>query len=292
MEYVEVSGTRVPSIGLGTGQLVGSECRRTVKTALELGYRRFDTSQMYSNEDVVGDAIQGFDVERDDVFIETKLNRSLFDSVGYAVSTGKPLRTGVRLGCLRADRVLESVEGSLDRLKTDYVDLLSIHAPSLLIPLRTTLQAMNTLYRENKVRYLGVSNFTAGGLRRATRLSDAPILSNQVKYNVYYSQDELPGVCEEMGVVLTAYSPLNHGKRLEHDVLVDVGEKHGKTPAQVALRWLVQQPNVTAIPRSSCSKHLKQNLDIFDFELTEQEMERLRGVRGGLVERLRNELRV
>lgn len=282
----------MPAVGLGTGQLVGDECRRAVGTALELGYRRFDTSQMYGNENVVGDALLKSDVDRDEVFIETKLSRSIFDSVGYAVSTGKPLHPGIKPGSLRRGRVMKSVDSSLSELGTDYVDLLSIHAPSFLIPLRTTLPEMNRLYDENKVRHLGVSNFTTERLKEAIALSDAPILSNQVKYNVYYDQDRLVDVSRELDVMITAYSPLNHGRRLEDDALVELSRRHGKSPAQVAIRYLVQQSGVTAIPRSSNGSHLKENLNIFDFSLSDPEMERLRGLRGGFLERLRNELRV
>ena len=270
----------------------GEECADAVETALELGYRRIDTAQMYGNEDAVGRGIERSEVPREDVFLTTKLNRSLIESMGYTLTTGKPLETGIRRGNLKKERVADSVERSLERLGTSYVDLLLIHAPGVLVPVRETIEAMNHLRDEGKVSNIGVSNFSRERLERAVEVSDSPILSNQVKYNVFYEQDEVLDHCVENDMMLTAYTPLNHGKRLEDEVLVEVGERHGKTPAQVALRWLVQQENVSAIPKASTRDHQEENIDIFDFELDDYEMERIDALDGGVVDTVKSKLRV
>jgi diketogulonate reductase-like aldo/keto reductase len=292
VEKVTIQGTEVPAIGLGTGRMAGEVCAEAVETALELGYRRIDTAQMYGNEDAVGRGIERSDVPRENVFVTTKLNRSIVESMGYTLMTGKPLETGVRRGNLNRDRVTESVEGSLKRLGTSYVDLLLIHAPGTRVPLRETLGAMNRLRKEGKVRNIGVSNFSPEQLERATEASAAPVLSNQVRHNVFYDQTETLEACVENDVMLTAYTPLNRGRGLDNDLLVEIGERHDKTPAQVVLRWLLQQENVSAIPKASTRDHQKENIDVFDFELDDDETERIGALNEGFVDRVKSALRV
>lgn len=292
MKYVTVQGVKIPAIGLGTGRTTGEECADAVENALGLGYRRVDTAQMYGNEGAVGEGIERSNVSRDEVFLATKLNRSLVDSMGYTLVTGRPLETGVRRGNLKQERVVNSVERSLERLGTSYVDLLLIHAPAVRVPVRETVEAMNRLQEEKKVRNIGVCNFTSERLERAVETSDSPIISNQVKYNVFYDQDDVLDYCVEKDVMLTAYTPLNHGKRLDNEVLVDIGERYGKTPVQVALRWLVQQENVSAIPKASTRGHQRENIDIFDFELDEDERRRIDVLEGGVVDTMKSKLRV
>jgi Aldo/keto reductases, related to diketogulonate reductase len=292
MEHITVQGVDIPAIGLGTGRISGEDCADAVESALELGYRRIDTAQMYGNEDAVGRGIERSDVPRDEVFLTTKLNRSIVESMGYTLVAGNPLETGVRRGNLKEARVVESVEGSLGRLGTPYVDLLLIHAPGFRVPVRETVGTMNRLREEGKVRNIGVSNFSAEQLERAVEASDSPVLSNQVRYNVFYEQDRLHECCTENDVMLTAYTPLNHGNRLDDDVLVETAKGYHKAPAQVALRWLLQQKNVSAIPKSSTRDHQKSNIDVFDFELDDDEMARIDELDGGLVDRMRSALRV
>lgn len=292
MEHVTAQGVEVPAVGLGTGKIVGEECADAVDTALELGYRRVDTAQMYGNEDAVGEGIEQSNVPREDIFVTTKLNRSVVDSMGYTLVAGSPLETGIRRGNLKKERVVESVERSLERLGTSYIDLLLIHAPGVRVPVRETIEAMNSLRDEGIVRNIGVSNFSRERLERAVEASDSPILSNQVKYNVFYEQDEVHEYCVENDVMMTAYTPLNHGKRLDTGVLVEIGEGYDKTPAQVALRWLVQQENISAIPKASKREHQKQNIEIFDFELDDDEMERIDTLDGGVVDTVKSKLRV
>jgi diketogulonate reductase-like aldo/keto reductase len=250
MEYETVRGVSVPEVGLGTARMTGSTCESAVTTALELGYRHVDTAQMYDNEAAVGAAVAASSVDREDVFLTTKL-----------------LRTN-----LRREDVFSSVETSLEKLGTDYVDLLLIHAPSPTVPIEETVGAMNDLQAEGHVRHVGVSNFNVYGMESAQEASETAILTNQVEYNPFTDQADTLEWCRENDALLTAYSPLNVGRGLDDETLRAVADRHGKSPAQVVLRWLVQQEHVVTIPKSAHREHLAENLDVFDFELTDAEM--------------------
>jgi len=262
---VTVRGVDVPAVGLGTWRLRGDDCRRAVETALELGYRHVDTAQAYGNERQVGAAIRSSSVDRDDLFLTTKLD-------------GRSRRR---------EAVHRSVRGSLDRLDIDTLDCLLIHWPNdkppfapvrlpIGPPLAETLTAMNELVEEGLVRHIGVSNFDIRLLDEARRLSDAPIVANQVQFHPYWDQRRLHSYCQRNDVLLTAYSPLCHGGVLYDDVLREIGRTYGKTPAQVAIRWAIQHEGVCAIPKATSRAHLAANVDVFDFELTEAEMTRVR----------------
>jgi 2,5-diketo-D-gluconate reductase B len=262
---VTVQGVELPRLGLGTWRLTGDDCREAVGTALELGYRHIDTAQVYRNERRVGDALAASDVPRDDVFLTTKLG---------------PERS--------YDDVLRTTEESLARLGTDYLDLLLIHWPngrppgSPPTPFSSapshgeTLRAMNELVDRGTVRHVGVSNFDIDLLDEARELSDAPVLTDQVQYHPFWDQRELLAYCRVHDVLLTAYSPLGHGGVLDDAVLERIGRRYGKTSAQVALRWLVQQDGVATIPKATSREHLEANMAVFDFELTEAEMREIR----------------
>lgn len=259
MKHVEVQGEKVPKIGLGTWQLTGRKCRDAVKNALSIGYRHVDTAQAYGNERQVGQGIQASKVDRDDIWLTTKVWRDKF----------------------RSEDVLSSVEESLRKLETDYIDLLLIHWPSEKVPFEETLEAMNQLVEENKVKNIGVSNFEPSQLEEAMNASERKLLTNQVEYHPFLSQKELLEKCRENNMMLTAYSPLARGDALSNEVLTAVASKHGKTSAQVALRWLVQQENVAAIPKASTHTHQSDNLNIFDFKLNENEMQRISELASG-----------
>ncbi len=249
-----VRGVPVPAVGLGTWRLEGEQCRESVGTALELGYRHLDTAQEYGNERAVGEALRDADVDREEVFLTTKLangNRS-------------------------ASAVRRTTEESLARLGTDYVDLLLIHWPNLRTPLAETLAAMDRLVDRGSVRHVGVSNFDLERLDRARQLTDHGILVDQVLCNPYRPREELLDYCRIHDVLLVAYSPLCHGGVLEDPVLQAIGDRHGKSPAQVAIRWLLQQPNVATVPKATSREHLAANLDVFDFTLSTAEMQRIR----------------
>ncbi|WP_306058363.1 aldo/keto reductase [Natronococcus wangiae] len=248
---IDAGGAEIPVLGFGTARMTGDECRRAVETALEVGYRHVDTAQLYDNEDAVGDALAEGDVPREDVFVVTK------------VDTGN----------LAHGDVLESTRASLERLGLDAVDLLLIHAPRDHAPLEETLGAMNELQAEGAVDHVGVSNFSVDRLERARELSETPIVTNQVKYHPYHRQDDLLSYCVDEEIVLTAYSPLAEGAVVGDDRLEEIGDRYGKSAAQVALRWLLQQPSVAAIPKASSREHIGANADVFDFELSTDEME-------------------
>ncbi|WP_324663991.1 aldo/keto reductase [Haloarcula sediminis] len=252
MDAIEVQNASVPALGLGTWQLTGPACTETVETALELGYRHVDTAQAYGNERRVGRGIEAADVDREDVFLVTKLDGSNRD----------------------ARSVRRSVRKSLHDLGTDYLDCLLIHWPNTpwMAPLSETLDAMNDLVDDGLVEHIGVSNFSPARLDRARELSDAPILTDQVQYHPYWDQRQLLDYCRIHDVLLTAYSPLARGGVLDDPALVTIGNRYGKSPAQVALRWLVQQEGVAAIPKASSREHLEANMAIFDFELTDEEL--------------------
>ena len=249
MEYQKIKGETVPSLGLGTWRLSGRECVRAVESALALDYRHIDTAQMYANEGEVGRGIRNSGVSREEIFLVTKVSTSNFSH----------------------DDVIRSTSGSLKKLQTEYIDLLLMHWPNPSVPLGETLGAMTELQEEGSVKHVGVSNFPPSMVEDATE--HATVFCNQVEYHPYRAQDELLKQAREMDYLLTAYSPVAKGRVLSDATLKEIGDAHGKTPAQVALRWLIQQEKVAAIPKAARANHLSGNFDIFDFELGDEEME-------------------
>lgn len=250
-DAVEAGEARIPRLGLGTWQLQGADCVRAVEEALELGFRHVDTAQMYENEEAVGRGLQRSEVPREEVFVTTKVWRDDLD------------REGVR----------RTTEGSLKRLGLDCVDLLLVHWPNEAVPLEETLGAMRALREEGKVRHLGVSNFPVAWLEAA--LAHAPLVCDQVEYHPLLAQPALLRSTREQGLALVAYSPLAHGRVLREPAVADEAERLGATPAQVALRWLVEQENVAAIPKASSRAHLEQDLAALELRLDAQARERL-----------------
>ncbi len=248
MEYQTIKGERVPALGLGTWRLSGGACETAVETALSLGYRHLDTAQMYRNEAEVGEGLRKSGVDRAEVFVTTKVWSSDFTR----------------------DKLLPAARESLRKLGTDYVDLLLMHWPSRSVPLEETLGAMAELREEGSVRHIGVSNFLPPMVEEAAGITD--IFCNQVEYHPYKSQDELRDQAEKMDYLLTAYSPVAKGAVADDAMLEEIGASRGKSPAQVALRWLVQQEKVAAIPKATSEEHLRANLEVLDFELSEEEM--------------------
>jgi 2,5-diketo-D-gluconate reductase B len=251
LEYQTIKGEKIPSLGLGTWRLSGEGCVRTVERALALGYRHIDTAQMYANEGEVGHGIRNSGVDRGEVFVVTKVRTSSF-------SHGE---------------VIRSTRESLKKLGTGHVDLLLMHWPNPSVPLEETLGAMRELQAEGSIKHVGVSNFPPSMVEEATE--HAEIFCNQVEYHPYRAQDELLQQAREMDYLLTAYSPVARGGVSNDATLQEIGGAHGKTPAQVALRWLIQQEKVAAIPKAASEDHLRSNFDIFDFELSQEEMERV-----------------
>lgn len=255
----------MPALGFGTaGMDTDEERRQAISAALAAGYRHIDTAQMYDSEGAVGDVINDSDIDRGDLFVTTKLAR---DNRAH-------------------DAVIESTYESLDRLDFEYVDLLLIHSPEQEASHEETLNAMNELIEEDAVRHIGVSNFSVEQTQNAIDHSASPILTNQVKYNLQHHQDDLLSFCIDEGVMLTAYSPVKIGDALDDETLTEIADKHEKTPRQVAIRWLLQQPMVSTIPRSSNPNHVEQNFSVFDFELSNEEMYDLFTIKGGLSDSL------
>lgn len=250
MEHLEIHGERIPAIGFGTARLREEEGVESVRHALETGYRHIDTAQMYRNESEVGEGIRRSGVPREEIFLTTKI-------VGES---------------LAGDRVGPATDQSLKALGTDYIDLLLIHAPSEEVPLTETLDAMVAQKEAGKIRHIGVSNFRGPQLREA--MEHTEIFTDQVPYSPGRTQRTLCEIARTEDVLITAYSPLR-GPAVDDPALREIGRAHGKSPQQVALRWLLQQPNVSPIPRSASPQNRRSNLDVFDFELSSEEMERI-----------------
>jgi len=249
-EYRMKDGNRIPSVGLGTWSLKGAECRRVVKMALKLGYRHIDTAEMYGNEADIGAAMKDFD--RSKIFVTSK----------------------VRGENLRYDDVIEACNRSLDALGTGYLDLYLIHWPVEEVPLEETLKAFRKLLDEGKIKSAGVSNFDKNLLETALKMADFPITVNQVEFHPYKYRKNLLDFCKDSDVVVTAYSPLGVGKLLQDKVINEVAARYNMTAAQVCLRWSLQK-GVVVIPKASSEAHLKENLDIFSWSLSEQDMKKL-----------------
>lgn len=248
MIYRSIHETRLPALGFGTFQLSGDTCRRQVVLALETGYRLLDTARAYGNEEAVGAGMADSGIDRDEIFLTSKVWRDDLSPEG----------------------IHREAEKSLDELRTDYLDLLLIHWPNESYPLEKTLEALMRLRANGKIRHLGVSNFPPSLFRRACSL--APIFTNQIEFHPLLGQGPVLRVAREQGAAITAYSPLAQGAVFAQPILERIGQAHGKNPGQVALRWLLQQDGVIAIPRSSKPEHLRANFDVFDFELTAEEV--------------------
>lgn len=253
METLNLQGTRVPRIGLGTWDLRGDRGRRAVIEALAMGYRHIDTAEMYRNERQVGRGIAQSDVDRDDVFLVSKVWTSN----------------------LRYADTLRACNESLQRLNVETIDLYLIHWPSDRIPVEETLQAMMELQAKGKIKHAGVSNFSPAQMDEALRLYEGSLFCNQVLFHPYQSQTALLERCIKEEMLLTAYSPLAEGRAARDATLSEIGLKHSKTAAQVCLRWLLQHQNVAVIPKASQPAHLKENFNLFDFTLDEEEMQRI-----------------
>jgi diketogulonate reductase-like aldo/keto reductase len=250
MHLVEANGAQIPALGFGTWELRGRTAQRLVEAALAIGYRHIDTAQMYGNEGEVGAALRASGVPRNEIFLTTKIWPDRF----------------------RAGDLERSVEESLGRLGLPSIDLLLLHWPSRTVPLGETIEALNLVRSAGQATHIGISNFTAAMIDEAARLSAAPLATNQVEYHPLISQGRVMERCRAHGLSLTAYCPLARGRVFDQPLLARIGARYGKGAGQVALRWLVQQPGVAAIPRSSSEIHARSNFAVFDFELTAAEM--------------------
>ncbi len=258
MHHVDANGANIPAIGLGTWTLMGEAATRLVADAIRSGYRHVDTATMYDNEEAVGAGLRASGVSRDEIFLTTKVWPS-------DIGDGDLQR---------------SVEASLKRLQVDRVDLALIHWPSGTIPLASSIRALNEVRDRGLARHIGVSNFTVALIDEAVALSRHPLACNQIEYHPFLNQDRVLAACRGHGMAVVSYCPLARGAELFPEPAVTAAaERHGRTPAQIVLRWQVQQEGVVAIPRSSNAERIAQNLRVFDFALEAGEMAALNALR-------------
>lgn len=247
----------MPGIGFGVWQIKDrEECISSVRTALEAGYRHIDTAQIYGNEQHVGEAVKTSGIDRKEIFITTKI--SIYNFL----------------------RVQKSFATSLDKLGTDYVDLLLLHYPVSKVRGKAWAK-LEELNRAGKARSIGVSNYTIKHLTELLENCKIKPAVNQVELHVYLQQPELLAFCKEQGIVVEAYSPLAHGHGMDNPVLESIAKKYGKTPAQIMLRWCVEAGTVP-LPKSATPKRIKENIDIFDFALTPEDMKKIEELEEGL----------
>jgi len=252
MNTVSTAGVEIPVVGLGVWQIDKEVCAEVVARSLHAGYRHVDTAAVYRNETEVGEGIRHSGVPRHEIFVTTKI-----------------WKDDIADGRLQA-----AAEAGLERLGLDHIDLLLIHWPNPSIPLADSLRALAEVKRRGITRAIGVSNFTAALLDEAVARCSEPLAVNQVEYHPFLSQVRVMETCRRLGVALTAYSPLAQGKVLHDDTILDIADAQQVSPAQVAVRWLVQQ-GVIAIPKSTQVDRAAANLDVFGFQLTEGEMARI-----------------
>ena len=249
MQFKNIQGIDVPEIGLGTYKLIGKAGEQIIKMALSMGYRHLDTAQDYKNETEVGNAIKQSHVKRDELFVTTKVDRNN----------------------LEPEKLLKKSEQSLLDLDLEYVDLLLIHWPNDEVDIEQTMEAMLSFRDQGKALNIGVSNFPMKLLKEVNEEFAAPIFCNQVEYHPLLGQFDLLDYASENDLMVTAYSPLGQGSIVDNPLLMNLGEKYGKTSAQIALRWLVEQEQVVTIPKASSKEHLEQNIDIYDFSLDDED---------------------
>lgn len=254
MKQLETATTSIPALGFATRDLQGSSVEQMVETAIQLGYRYLDTAQMDGNEAEIGRAIAASGIPREQIFLATKVAH---DRVSR-------------------DQLLASVDASLEQLRTDYVDLLLLHWPNPSVPMEETILALAEAAQAGKARHIGVANYTPGHLDQALSIqSDLPLTAVQVEYHPFLDQSPLLTIVRQHELALLAHTPLALGTCLRNQFLAEIGENYGKSAAQVALRWLIQQPQVGALAPAADREHAEEYFDIFDFELTDQDMQKI-----------------
>lgn len=258
---IAANGMNMPALGIGTWRLQPETVEAIVPVALEAGYRHIDTAQIYRNEQAVGKAVEESGVGRDEVFITTKVWPDRY----------------------APDDLLASVHESLERLRSDYVDLLLLHWPAFDgHGMNHTMEALIQTRADGLARHIGLSNFNIEQTERAVSFCGKGMLAaSQVEYHVYLAQTRLRRVLARENLVLTAHMPLAQAICVNDPVLWDIGAQYGKTAPQVALRWLVEQDRVAAIPATSNPHHAKANIEIFDFALSAEDCRKISGLARG-----------
>jgi len=255
------NGVKMPQFGLGVWQVPDEEAEAVVKKAIEVGYTGIDTASVYKNEVGVGKAVKQAKVNREDLFITSKVWNT---DQGY-------------------DQTLAAFDASLERLGMDYLDLYLVHWPMPRFDTYIdTYKALEKLYKDGRVKAIGVSNFEIEHLQRLMQETEIKPVVNQVECHPYFAQNELKQFCKQQDIFVEAWSPLEQGGDvLKDDVVVKIAQKYGKTAAQVVLRWHLQNDTIT-IPKSVTPSRIEENFQVFDFELTEEDMKAINGLDQGL----------
>lgn len=245
----------IPVLGLGTWQSTGQDCIDVVSQALKMGYEHIDTAQAYDNEVEVGQGIKQSGVARDKFFLTTKI---FPDDLKF-----------------QPEKLHAAAKRSLENLDTDYVDLLLLHWPDDRVPLSETIPALCELQKQGLTRHIGVSNFNIANLIEAKTYADVPIVVNQVEFHPFIKQNTLQTFLNNHHILLEAYSPLARGDVFDDETIKEIADKHGVTPAQISLAWILSDKNRVAIPKTSNPDHLQGNLDAMNVQLTTEELEKI-----------------
>ena len=256
MEYLKTQGISLPRLGLGTFRMQGDVCRAAVESALGLGYRHIDTAEMYGNEDAIGPAIAASGVARKDLHVTTKVwNENL-----------------------APDAMRKAFDTSLDKLKLDHVDLYLVHWPKSGMKLPAMFETLMKLQQEGRTRAIGVANFNIALLKTVVEEIKAPIACNQIEYHVMLDQTPVRKYLRAKSIPLVAYCPLAQGRAASNETLMAIGRKHGASAAQVALKWLLDQDGVAAIPKASRAESQKANLDALNIGLDDEDLKAIAGL--------------
>ena len=251
---------KIPLIGLGTWKLKGAECTKVVKEALELGYRHIDTALAYENHKDIAKAIK--DIKREELYLTSKFS---IEEVDF-----ESCETSLDTLCSRI----------LEELDTEYLDLLLIHSPDHELPMEQAIFAMEKLRSKKRIKYIGVSNFTVHHMQNMIH-HGAYFYCNQVEFHPYLYQKELLDYCLQHHIQVVAYRPFGKGELLQEPLFAFLGKKYNKSSAQVILRWLIQK-NIPAIPKASSKERLKENIEVFDFTLSDTEMTAIDALHRGI----------
>ncbi|MEO9876522.1 MAG: aldo/keto reductase [Anderseniella sp.] len=250
MKIVSANGADIPAIGLGTWELRGDECARLVETALQNGYTHIDTAQMYQNEREVGAGIKASGVDRDSLFVTTKIWPDNYGSDDFA----------------------RAVDERLAFLDCGTLDLLLLHWPPGAVSMAEAVAGLNKAKRAGFARHIGISNFTVAQVEEAVALSEEPLVCNQIEYHPLINQNKVRAACARHGLAVTAYCPIARNKVADEPVMRDIARRHDASPAQIALAWLAGHGDVISIPRSSRPERLADNLQALEISLSEDEM--------------------
>jgi 2,5-diketo-D-gluconate reductase B len=256
MEYLQTQGISLPRLGLGTFRMQGEVCRAAVESALGLGYRHIDTAEMYGNEEAVGAAIAASGVARKDLHVTTKVwNENL-----------------------APDAMRKAFDTSLEKLKLDQVDLYLVHWPKNGMNLPAMFETLMKFKQDGRTRAIGVANFNIALLKTVVEEIKAPIACNQIEYHVMLDQTPVRKYMESKSIPLVAYCPLAQGRAASDETLMAIGRKHGASAAQVALKWLLDQDGVAAIPKASRTESQKANLDTLNIGLDDEDLKAIAGL--------------